>query len=475
MFWARYTNARLQILNISRTLIGFGVCKTFVLLEHKLEVPMFLLALVEKIAHHGALALLLLQGVLLITLSRLLGAGFAKIKQPLVIAEVTAGILLGPSLMDKYFPDFSALVFPKTSLASLGIVSQVGLVFFMFVIGLELKHELLKGRGKASMAVSWAGIAVPFTLGLILAFYLHPMLAISIPFWSFGLFMGTAMSITAFPVLARILKERGLMKSKVGAVTLTCAAVDDVTAWCVLALVVCFVKATGWIDAVITTAMSLGFILTMWFLVKPLLEKLIVNGRKELSDTKMAIMVVLVAISALTTDMIGIHALFGAFCLGAIFPRQDGLNETVMHKIETLVSIFLLPMFFALSGLRTEIGLINTPELWALTALIIGVACMGKFGGSSVAARLTGLRWRESAALGILMNTRGLMELIVLNIGLELGVLTPTVFTMMVLMALVTTFMTTPLLQAVYPLHELVKDELEVAPAISAPQVAAVA
>ncbi|MBA3546320.1 MAG: cation:proton antiporter [Nannocystis sp.] len=409
---------------------------------------------------HSPLTLLIAQLLVIIISARLLGVMARKVHQPLVIAEIVAGILLGPSLLGLVAPTVRDALFPAASLGTLGMLSQLGLMLFMFLVGLEMDLGLLRGRGKAAVLISNAGIVAPFALGAVLAVYIHPILSDpGVPFSSFTLFMGAAMSITAFPVLARILTERRLLRSKVGALTITCAAVDDVTAWCILAFVVSIVRSTGVGHAIWTTVFAVVYILVMLLVVQRFLGRLAARGsdREGLTQNAVAVTFVLLFLSSWATELIGIHALFGAFLMGAIIPREGGFARALAEKIEDVVVIVLLPTFFALSGLRTQIGLLDSASDWLLCALIIVVACLGKFGGSALAARYTGLGWREASALGILMNTRGLMELIVLNIGLELGVISPKLFTMMVLMALFTTFITTPLLQWVYPPEELAR------------------
>jgi len=281
-----------------------------------------------------------------------------------------------------------------------------------------------------------------------------------VPFASFVMFMGVSMSVTAFPVLARILSERRLMQSKVGAIAITCAAVDDVTAWCLLAFVVSMAKATHVSGAIVTMVATLVYIAMMLWIVRPFLERVGARSatRDALTQNIVAVTLLMLLASGLMTELIGIHALFGGFMLGAVMPKEGLFARLLAEKLEDLVVVLLLPMFFAYSGLRTQLGLLDTGHAWVMCLLIIVVACVGKFGGSAVAGRLTGLRWREAGAVGILMNTRGLMELIVLNIGLDLKVISPTLFTMLVIMALVTTFMTTPLLELVYPVAELAKE-----------------
>jgi Kef-type K+ transport system membrane component KefB/nucleotide-binding universal stress UspA family protein len=423
---------------------------------------------------HNPLTLLITQMILVIGLSRLLGVGLKRLGQPLVIAEVVAGILLGPSLLGLIAPGAMDALFPKSSLPQLGMISQVGLVLFMFLIGLELDPALLRDRGRTSVIISHTSIVVPFALGALVASWLRGHLSEpTVPFSSFALFMGVAMSITAFPVLARILAERRILRTKVGALAITCAAVDDVTAWCLLAFVVSIVRAHGLGEAVRTTLFALVYIAAMLFVVKSFLARLAARARTKssLDQNVVAVALVMLLVSSMVTELIGIHALFGGFALGAVIPKERGFAQALAEKLEDVVVVLMLPLFFAYSGLRTQIGLLDSPRAWAICGLLIAVACLGKFGGSFVAARLLGLRWREAGAIGILMNTRGLMELIVLNIGLDLGVISPLLFTMMVLMALVTTFVTTPLLQWVYPteaLEHLAEPE-SLAPAAASP------
>lgn len=411
------------------------------------------------------LAQLLVQLIVIIGLSRLIGRGARWLGQPLVIAEVVAGIALGPSLLGWISPGTLQWLFPADSMPFLKMLAEVGLVLFMFLIGLELDPKLLKGRGHASVVISHSSIVVPFGLGAVAgALWLYRTLSDpSVPFSSFVLFMGVSMSITAFPVLARILTERGLMQSKLGAIAIACAAVDDVTAWCLLAFVVSLVRASSLAQAGLTTLFAVLYIAFMLMLVRPFLARLgaRVASREGLTQNVVAGTLLLLLASAWTTERIGIHALFGAFLFGAVVPKEGGLAAALIEKLEDVAVVLLLPVFFAFSGLRTQIGLLDTAQAWVTCGAIILLACLGKFGGSAVAARFTGLRWREAGAIGILMNTRGLMELIVLNLGLDLGVISPTLFTMMVIMALVTTFMTSPLLKWMYPPEEQARDQLD--------------
>jgi Kef-type K+ transport system membrane component KefB/nucleotide-binding universal stress UspA family protein len=422
-----------------------------------------------QVIAHNALSLLILQLVVIIGLSRLIGRGARWLGQPMVIAEVLAGILLGPSMLGWLAPGVMGALFPDDAMPVLRMLSQLGPILFMFLIGLELDPRVLRGQGRASLFISHTSILVPFALGALAALVLHPRLSDpSVPFLSFVLFMGAAMSVTAFAVLARILSEHGLLRSKVGMLALTCAAVDDVTAWCLLAFVVSLVRASDLLHAGYTTLFALLYIGFMLVVVRPFLARLgaRVANKEGLTQNVVAATLMMLLASAWATERIGIHALFGAFLFGLIIPKQGGLADALAEKLEDVVVVMILPVFFAYSGLRTQVGLLEGATDWALCGLILLVACVGKFGGTTLAARLTGMRWREAGALGILLNTRGLIELIVLNVGLDLGVISPKLFTMMVIMALVTALMTSPLLRWMYPPEEVARDRVPLVPFI---------
>lgn len=412
--------------------------------------------------------LVLVEVLIVIGMSRLVGLAFKSIKQPLVIGEIVAGIMLGPSLFGFIAPHAAATLFPAETIPFLNVLSQVGLIFFMFLIGLELNPKYLSGNLKSAIIISNISIIVPFSLAAILSLLLYPLIANpSVSFNAFALFLGAAMSITAFPVLARIITENNLQGTKLGTLALTCAAVDDVTAWCILAIAIA-VARNGSIDqkAILTIVESLiyiGFMFTVgrWFLQRLLTHY---HRTRKLSQFLLALIYMGVVASALITEFIGIHLIFGAFLLGAVMPKNAELVRELAIKTEDFVLIFLLPVFFAYSGLRTQIGLLNSPQLWLLCALVLGVAIAGKYFGAYFAARVSGINKREASALGWLMNTRGLTELIVLNIGLELGVISPLLFTMLVVMALVTTFMTSPLLEWTYPKRLIKLDVVEPEP-----------
>ena len=408
----------------------------------------------ESMQHNlqDPLAILLAQIVTIIVVARFFGWVFKKIGQPTVIGEIIAGIVLGPSLLGMYFPEFSSTLFPVESLGNLKFLSQIGLILFMFVIGMELDLKVLKNKANEAVVISHASIVIPFTLGIGLAYFVYNRFAPEgVKFLSFSLFMGIAMSITAFPVLARIVQERGLNKTKLGAIAITCAAADDITAWSLLAVVIAIVKADNFVSSLYIIGLAALYVLAMLFIVKPFLKRIgeLYGTKDTLVKPVVAIFFLTLIISSYATEVIGIHALFGAFMTGAIMPDVPKFRTIFIEKVEDVSLILLLPLFFVFTGLKTEIGLINDPYLWKVTGFIILVAVIGKFLGSALAAKFVGQTWSDSFTIGALMNTRGLMELIVLNIGLELKVLTPEVFTMMVIMALVTTFMTGPALDLI--------------------------
>lgn len=384
-----------------------------------------------------------------IIMGRLLARVLAYMGQPPVIGEVLAGILLGPSLIGE---QASALVLPAAVAPVIGVVAQLGIILYMFIVGLQLNAGLLKHRGHAVVATSHASISLPFVLGALLALYLYPRLSNDgVPFTSFALFLGVALSITAFPVLARILSDRGLSRTDLGVLALSCAAIDDVTAWCLLAFVVGVAKAQLG-DGLLVLGWTIAYITAMLAIARPSLRRLTAaHGQERLPQGAVAAVCLALLLSALTTELIGIHAIFGAFLLGAVIPHDSAVARAFSAQLEPIVTVLLLPAFFALTGMRTRIDLVSGAEEWLLCGLIIVVATLGKFGGTVLAAHLTGQSLRDAACLGTLMNTRGLMELIVVNIGLDLGVISPTLFTMLVVMALLTTVVTSPVLRWLLP------------------------
>lgn len=381
--------------------------------------------------------------------ARAVGAIFQRFGQPPVIGEVVAGLMLGPSLLGRIAPGATDYLLPKSVMPGVAAIAQIGVVLYMFIVGLHLDTRQLKGQTHVSLAVSHASIVLPFTLGSVLALALYPALSPpGVGFTVFALFMGVSMSVTAFPVLARILHDSGLARSRLGTIALACASVDDVTAWCLLAFVVGIIESHG-SSIFVTLALTAAYIAAMYFVARPATKWLARwrERRTELPPALLPICFAALLASALVTEAIGIHALFGAFILGAIVPHDSALAKDLADRLEGVVVVMLLPAFFALTGMRTEVGLLEGASDWLTLLAIVVIASLGKVGGSAAAARLTGLSWRDATALGVLMNTRGLMQLIVLNVGLDLGVISPRLFAMLVLMAIVTTMATAPLLK----------------------------
>ncbi|WP_223607277.1 cation:proton antiporter [Chryseobacterium sp. OSA05B] len=398
---------------------------------------------------HHPLALLLAQIVTIILVARLFGWICMKIKQPTVIGEMIAGIVLGPSLLGMYFPEFSAFLFPKESLGNLQFLSQIGLILFMYIVGMELDLSVLRKKAHDAVVISHASIIIPFALGIGLSYFVYQEFAPEgIQFTSFALFIAISMSITAFPVLARIVQERNLQKTKLGTIVITCAAADDITAWCILAAVIAIVKAGSFTSSIYVIIMAIAYVFLMIKIVRPFLKRIgdLQAGKNTISKPMVAIFFLTLILSAYATEVIGIHALFGAFMAGAIMPENAKFRTLFIDKVEDVALVLLLPLFFVFTGLRTQIGLLNDGHLWLTAGFIILTAVTGKFIGSALTARFVGINWKESLTIGALMNTRGLMELIVLNIGYDLGVLSPEIFAMLVIMALFTTFMTGPAL-----------------------------
>ena len=422
----------------------------------------FLDSLIKNL--HHPLALLLAQIVTIIFVARIFGWICIKIKQPAVIGEMIAGIVMGPSLIGMYLPEFSAALFPAESLGNLQFLSQIGLILFMYIVGMEIDMKILRNKAHDAVVISHASIIIPFVLGMGLAYFIYDEFApADVQFTSFGLFAGIAMSITAFPVLARIVQERGIHKTKLGTIVITCAAADDITAWCILAVVIAIVKAGSFGSALYTVVLALGYVFLMIKVVRPFLKRIgdLYATSEKLSKPIVAIFFLTLVVSSYLTEVIGIHALFGAFIAGAIMPENIRFRNLFIEKVEDVALVLLLPLFFVFTGLRTQIGLLNEPYLWKIAGLIFAVAVIGKFVSSALAARFVGQNWKDSLSIGALMNTRGLTELVALNIGYDLGVLSPELFSMFVIMALATTFMTGPTLDLINWLFRSSKPETE--------------
>jgi Kef-type K+ transport system membrane component KefB len=370
--------------------------------------------------------MLLAQIVVILLAARVGGWLFRRIGQPAVVGEMAAGIALG---------QWASALFPADALASLNALSQIGLVLFLFLVGLRLDFSHLRGQGRLALVTSNVSVLAPFALGAGFGTFLYRGGSQPV---AFALFLGAAMSVTAFPVLARILRERGLDNTRLGTVAIACAAVDDVTAWLILAGIIAFVR-NG--NVLVVLALLAAYLLVMWFGVR--------RVARDWSPTALTSTILTAFLSSVATDWMGVHALFGAFAAGVVMPKRLEFQESIARKIEPLTVELLLPLFFTLTGLRTHIGLVRGWAMWGVCAALIVVAILGKWGGGMMAARWMGMSWRDASALGILMNTRGLVELVILNIGLDLKILPPEIFSMMVIMALVTTFMTSPLLSAV--------------------------
>ena len=405
----------------------------------------------DLLMHHveSSIGILLLQIIVILITCRLFGWLFAKMQQPTVIGEIVAGIVLGPSVLGHLLPSVSAFLFPFDSLQNINMLSQFGLILFMFAIGMELNITEVRQKLKETILISHTSTIFPFFLGMVTAYFLYNKYAYeSTPFLSFALFVSIALSITAFPVLARIIQEKGLTKTHLGTISLASAANGDITAWCLLAVVVAIAQAGSMLSAIYNIGFSFIYLLLMFTVIRPFLRMIghIYHNKEVVDKGLVAFMFLLLIVSSDLTEILGLHALFGAFVAGVVMPDNIKFRKIMTEKVEDVSLALFLPLFFVSTGLRTEIGLLNSPELWYMCGIFILVAIIGKFGGSLVAARFVGETWKDSLYIGALMNTRGLMELVVLTIGYDMKILTPPIFVMLVLMTLVTTFMTTPLI-----------------------------
>jgi Kef-type K+ transport system membrane component KefB len=403
-----------------------------------------------------SLPILLAQVAVVIAVARIFGFLLHRIGQPQVIGEMLAGLALGPSFFGWAWPAGYECVFPG-GVARLNSLSQIGLVLFMFLVGLEINLKNVRARARQILVVSHAGMALPILgAGILSLFLYHDYSPSGNTFIEFALFFACAMSVTAFPVLARILAERNLKATHLGVTAMACASMADVTAWGMLALAIALERGTGSVTTILWhTLVGVAIYLSiMFFVIRPALAYLCrkTAARDGMPGHNAFSLVILVILgSSLATELLNIHAIFGAFIAGVIMPRDERLQSAIRIRFDYLLVVLLLPLFFAFTGLRTNIGLLTMSRDWCFLVLIIAVAIAGKLGGSAVAARATGIGWREAGAIGVLMNSRGLMELVLLTIGLQDGVITPALFTMMVVMAIVTTMMTTPILSRIIP------------------------
>ena len=411
---------------------------------------------VTSVRTHAAsdIGMLLIQLVVILLVVRVVGWLFARLHQPTVIGEILAGILLGPSLLGAVWPEAMETLFPVHSLGNLELLSQFGLILFMFTIGMELRMKDLKGQAQQAFIISQSGIIFPFILGIILTYGLYSrpeLLSDGSSFLSLALFVGISLSITAFPVLARIIQERSLSHSHLGRLALSTAAMGDIVAWLMLAAIMAVSQGGSFTSALYNMLFLALYLAVIFGILRPLFGLLgrRVRHREVLSKSLMGLIFILLMASAYFTEIMSMHALFGAFMLGLVMPENLDFRVIVKEKVEDVALLLLLPLFFVSSGLRTELGLVNTPQLWGLFLICTLVAVVGKMGGTYLAARSCGIQRRESLYLGAYMNTRGLMELVVLRIGLDLGVLSPVLFTILVMMTLVTTIMTAPTLQLI--------------------------
>jgi len=414
------------------------------------------------------IALVFIDIAVIVAVARLLGLVVRRVRQPTVIAEILAGLALGPSLLGALPGNPTETIFPADVRPYLAVIAALGLTIYMFVVGLELDLGLIRGNEKAAGAISICSVTLPFALGIGLAVWLHGRHGTvdgdDVAFLPFALFIGAAMSVTAFPVLARILAERGINRTPTGAITLACAAVDDVLAWTMLAAVLAVVRSSGGADLALMVGESVAFVLVMFLVVRPRLRLLLARRDRagRLTPDIFAVVLVGILVSSVVTDEIGIHAIFGAFLFGAVMPRQgaEQMSQEILERVEQVTVLLLLPVFFVVTGLNVDVTALGQDGLVELLA-VLAVACSGKFLGAAVAARALGMRPRRAASIGVLMNTRGLTELVVLNIGLAVGILDERLFTVLVLMAIVTTVMTEPLLRLVYPDRAVARDLVE--------------
>lgn len=408
----------------------------------------------DSVAHHldSAIGLLLLQILIILVAARLLGTLFRKIGQPAVIGEIVAGILLGPSLFGRLAPEWFSKVFPAESLGNIEILSSFGLVLFMFVVGMELRLSDIKLRLRSSVVISHAGIVIPFALSLPLSLYIYPdYVGNYTEFLPFALFVGIAMSITAFPVLARIIQENNMMRTPLGKLSLSTAAAGDITAWLMLAGIIAISQSGSLLSTVFNLLFLLVYLWIIFGIIRPLfsIAGKVYNTTEVISHTLVGVIFVLLLSSSFVTELLSMHALFGAFMLGLVMPEDLSFRKIITDKVEDVALMLFLPLFFVSSGLQTELGLVNGIDAWLMLGVFVLIAVVGKVGGSYIAARMCGESPKDSLYLGVFMNTRGLMELVVLAIGYQMHILPPKIYAVLVLMTVITTVMTMPMIHLI--------------------------
>lgn len=406
------------------------------------------------------LLIVIIQLIVIVACSRTFSALFRRMGQPLVCGEIAAGLILGPSFLGGMFPHLFHKVFDPSAGQTFAVMSQIGLILLMFMIGLEFDFGHLRNNGRTAMSVSLVGILLPFSLGLLLGRWMHAALSLNGSWVNFSLFMAAAMSITAIPILGRIMLDFNINRTRIGSLTISAAAVDDASGWIILAVVTAIARSTlNPLKLGLMVSETVCFGACMVWLVRPLLKKWTAHQMRKnqgaLSMGALAIMLIMIFLAALVTNLIGIFSIFGAFFFGAILYDQHEFREAVRARMRDFVTAFFLPIFFTYTGLRTDIGSMTGAALWTMCGLVLLTASIGKFGGCSLAARLNGLPWREASMIGVMMNTRALMELIVINIGFDLGVIPKNVFFMLVFMAVFTTYITTPVLRQLVRSSEL--------------------
>lgn len=396
----------------------------------------------------------LIQLVVILAAARIGGWVMGKFGQPQVVGEIMAGLVLGPSLLGNFAPDLVEFVFPQDAAVVFRALSELGLLLLMFLIGLEFDFSHLRHVGRTAGGVAAAGILLPFAMGAALAWWIHPMVAADVSRSGFVLIVAVALSITAIPILGRIMMDFNIHRTRIGTLTITAAAVDDAIGWILLAGVSAAIHGSFEIMPIVQmVALTIVFVFACWFVVRPLVTRIMDRWIKgaDLPPAGLAAVLVTVLLAGITTNVIGIFSIFGPFVLGAVLSGHHEFREAITRRLRDFVNVFFLPIFFTYTGLRTDVGQLGTAQHWLICGLVLVVAMFGKMAGSGLAARVGGLSWRECGCVAVMMNTRALMGLIAINVGRELGVMPDSVFCMLVIMAIVTTLVTSPVLRRLLP------------------------